>query len=183
MRRAVAAAAAAALALAAACGGGDADPAPAPPPPAPEALGSGYFVGTAPGGLGATVDLRGSDPASRALEAALLRDTPPSGPPPAVGIASVVNRAGRPVRAPTFTALLSSGGLVPLSPAASALAGRRDAVARRAAALLPAERTRLRAGASAVMYVVLEGALPGEVAEVRMASGPEAPVALDPRPR
>ena len=72
---------------------------------------------------------------------------------------------------------------MPLSPARAALGDRADAAARAARDLLPLERTRLRAGASAVMYVVLEGALPGEVAELRMATGPEAPIALEPRPR
>ena len=182
MRRPLAAGVAACLVLAAGCGSGSPSPAPEAPAP-PEAPGSGYFVGTSPAGVGATVDLRGSDPASRAVETALLRDAPRAGPAPSVGIASIVNGAERPVRAPTFTAELASGELVPLSPARDALGGRDDPAARRAERLLPVERMRLPAGASAVVYLVLEGEVPGAVAEVRMASGPEAPIALAPRPR
>ena len=183
MRRPLAAAVAACLVLAAGCGGGG-SPSPAPEPPAPpQAPGSGYFVGTSPAGVGATVDLRGSDPASRALETALLPDAPRGGPAPSVGIASIVNGAARPVRAPTFTAELASGELVPLSPARAVLGGRDDPAARRAEMLLPAEQARLPAGASAVIYLVLDAEVPGAVAGVRMATGPEAPIALAPRPR
>jgi hypothetical protein len=181
-RRPRAAAAAAALALAAGCGGGAPSPAPEPPAP-PEASGSGYFVGTAASGVGATLDLRGSDPAVKALESALLRDTPPAGPPPAVGIASVVNGSPRPAPAPSFGAVLDDGSLVRLEPAAEALGDRADAEARRAASMLPPRRSTLPPGASAVQYVVLEGVVPGRVAEVRMATGSGTPTRLAPRPR
>ena len=110
MRRrpaAAAAAVAAALALAAGCGGGGA---PAPPPPdQQEEAGSGYFVGTAPGGLGATVDLLGTDPAAGALGAALAVETAPGEPSPSVGIASVVNDSSRLAAMPGFVAVLASG--------------------------------------------------------------------------
>jgi hypothetical protein len=176
------AAVAAALVLAAGCGGGTPSPAPDPPAP-PEASGSAYFVGTAPSGLGATLDLRGSDPVARAVETALLRDAPPAGPPPAVGIASIVNGSPRPARAPGFAAVLDDGALTRLAPASEALGGRADPQARRAAALLPRPRAALAPGASAVEYVVLEGAVPGRVAEVRMATGAGTPTRLAPRPR
>ena len=182
MRRARALAAGAALALAAGCGGGSPSPAPEPPAP-PEASGSAYFVGTAPSGVGATLDLRGSDRAVRAVEAALLRDAPPAGPPPAVGIASIVNGSPRPARSPGFAAVLDDGAVARLTPASEALRGRADPGARRAAALLPPPRAALAPGASAVEYVVLEGAVPGRVAEVRMATGAGPPTRLAPRPR
>jgi hypothetical protein len=140
-------------------------------------------VGTAESGVGAAVDLRASDPAVRALEAALLEDAPPAGPPPAVGIASVINGSQRPVRAPRFTAVLDTGAVGPLTPAADALANRADALARRAVAAMAPPRAILAAGGSAVEYVVLEGAVPGRVAEVRMATGPGPPTRLAPRPR
>jgi hypothetical protein len=173
---------AAAVVLAAGCGGGSPSTAPEPAPP-PEASGSAYFVGTAPSGVGATLDLRGSDPAARAVEEALLRDAPPAGPPPAVGIASIVNGSPRAARMPGFAAVLDDGSLTRLEPASEALDGRRDAPARRAAALLPPPRAALAPGASAVEYVVLEGAVPGRVAEVRMATGSGPPTRLAPRPR
>ena len=142
MRRRPAAAAAAvvaALALAAGCGGGGA---PAPPPPdQQEEAGSGYFVGTAPGGLGATVNLLGTDPAVRALGPALAVETAPGEPSPSVGIASVVNDSSRLAAMPGFVAVLASGRRIPLEPAAAALRGRRDEAARRAAALLPPARS------------------------------------------
>jgi hypothetical protein len=183
VRRSGAAALAAAVALAAGCGGGG-TPSPAPERPAPpEPSGSGYFVGTAGSGVGAAVDLRASDPAVRALEAALLRDASPAGPAPAVGVASVVNGSQRPVRAPRFTAVLDTGAVLPLTPAADALGHRNDALARRAAAAMAPRRAILAAGESAVEYVVLEGVVPGRVAEVRMAIGPGPPTKLAPRPR
>ena len=183
MRRrpaAAAAAAAAALALAAGCGGGGAG---APPPDQREEAGSGYFVGTAPGGLGATVDLLGTDPAAGALGAALAVETAPGEPSPSVGIASVVNDSSRLAAMPGFVAVLASGRRIPLEPAAAALRGRGDAAARRAAALLPPARSALPAGGSAVEYVVLRGVVPGRVAEVRMTTGPETSTRLAPRPR
>jgi len=171
---AAAAAVAAALALAAGCGGGGA---PAPPPPdQQEEAGSGYFVGTAPGGLGATVDLLGTDPAARALGAALAVETAPGEPSPSVGIASVVNDSSRLAAMPGFVAVLASGRRIPLEPAAAALRGRRlqrD----------PPARSALPAGGSAVEYVVLRGVVPGRVAEVRMTTGPETSTRLAPRPR
>ena len=183
MRRgAVAAGALAAAALAAGCGGGSPSPAPQPPAP-PEALGSGYFVGTGPDGVGATVDLRAADATVRALEAALRQGAPPGEPPPAVGIASVVNDSRRAAPAPRFIAVLDSGELLPLRPAADALGTRTDPLARRAARLMPAPRSVLPGGASAVEYVVLRGVVPGRVAEVRMTTGTGTPARLAPRPR
>ena len=182
MRRARAVAAGVALALAAGCGGGSPSPAPEPPAP-PEASGSAYFVGTAPSGVGATLDLRGSDRAVRAVEAALLRDAPPAGPPPAVGIASIVNGSPRPgpLAGLRRRARRRRGGAAdarlrsaPRPRRSGGAAGRRPAAATRAA---------LAPGASAVEYVVLEGAVPGRVAEVRMATGTGPPTRLAPRPR
>jgi hypothetical protein len=179
---ALAAVAVAAAALAAGCGGGGA-PAPPPAPQPPEATGSGYFVGTAPNGVGATVDLLAADPVVAALDAALLPTTAAGEPAPAVGIASVVNDSARPAPAPRFSAVLDTGVVVPLTPAEQALGGRADALARRAARLLPPAPAIVQGGASAVEYVVLRGAVPGRVAEVRMATGAEGLARLAPRPR
>ncbi len=181
-RPAALAAAAAVAALAAGCGGGSRAPEPEPPAP-PEAMGSGYFVGTAPNGVGATLDLLGADPVVEALDTALLPTTAVGEPGPAVGIASVVNDSTRPAPAPRFTAVLDTGALVPLTPAAEALGGRSDAAARRAARVLPPTRPILEGGGSAVDYVVLRGAVPGRVAEVRMTTGRQGPTRLAPRPR
>lgn len=179
--RAAAAALLAASALAAAgCGGAGGSTAPPPEPPPP---GSAYFVGTASNGVGATLDLRGSDPATRALEAALRGDAPPQGPAPSVGIASVVNTSSRPAPAPTFAAVLDSGALLALQPAAEALAGRSDRAARRAVRLLPPAPATLPAGASAEAYVVLREVAPRRVAEVLMGTGPGPPARLARRPR
>jgi hypothetical protein len=100
-----------------------------------------------------------------------------------VGIASVVNVRARPVVAPSFTAVLDSGALVPLEAARDALAGRRDGAARRALALLPPRAVAVAGQGSAVGYVVLRGVVPGRVAEVLMATGAGEPTRLAPRPR
>ncbi len=174
----------AAAALAAGCGGGGTpSPAPPPPPETVEALGSGYFVGTGPDGLGATVDLRASDPVVEALEAALRVGAPAAGPAPSVGIASLVNGSSTRVRTPAFTAVLDTGGRATLRGAVDALRGRSGPADRRAAALVPPRRVTLAPRASAVEYVVLYGAVPGRVAEVLMRGVEGGPVRLAPRPR
>jgi hypothetical protein len=177
------AAAAAVAALAAGCGGGDGRSTEAEPPAPPEAMGSGYFVGTAPNGVGATVDLLAADPVVAALDRALVPTTSPGLPAPAVGIASVVNDSPRAALAPRFSAVLDTGAVVPLVPAAEALGAPQDAAARRAARLLPPDRPLLDGGASTVQYLVLRGAVPGRVAEVRMTTGRVGPTRLAPRPR
>jgi hypothetical protein len=166
-------------ALLAGCSG-DGDPDPAPAEPAAE-RGTGYFVGRSPEGLGAAVDLRGNDPASRAIAAAL---TDPRSPEvPVIVIASLVNDGARPVPTPSFVAVLFSGGAAPLEPAGEVLAGRRDAEAARAAALLEPDRALVPAGGSAVLHLVLRGAGALEVESVRMVLVPGQPIALAARSR
>ena len=100
-----------------------------------------------------------------------------------MGIASILNDSPRPAPAPRFIAVLDSGELLPLRPAADALDGRTDALARRAVLLMPAPRPVVPGGMSALAYVVLRGVVPGRVAEVRMTTGTGTPARLAPRPR
>jgi len=176
------AAAAVGFALLAGCGGGGPAPdatAPSEPPPL---RGTGYFVGSG-AGLGASLDLLGDDPASRAVAAALAGEPESAEPAPVVGIASVVNREADAVPAPRFTAVLSSGGAVPMASARDVLEGRDDPAARRAARALPPEPSFVAGGRSAVLYVVLAGARPREVESVRMVAVPGRPVVLQARTR
>jgi len=170
------------LAVLAGCGSGSPTPT-TPRPPEPEPRGTGYFVGTGPDRLGASLDLLAEDRTTRALSAALAGEPGTARPTPVVGIASVVN--GGEVAAPTprFTAILDSGGAAPLASAREALAGRDDPLARRALARLPPQRAVVAGGASALLYVVLEGAGPREVASARMTAMPGRPIVLEARPR
>jgi hypothetical protein len=168
--------------LAACSGGADPDPGPEPAEP-PGRRGTGYFVGRSPEGLGAAVDLRGNDPASRAVAAALVDIRRGDGRGPVVAIASVVNDGTLPVSTPRFVAVLFSGGAAPLQPAREALAGRGTARAALAASLLEAERAVVPAGDSAVLHLVLRGAAAPEVESMRMVVVPGEPIALGARGR
>jgi len=166
------------------CGAGSPAPtAPEPPQPPPEPRGTGYFVGTGPDGLGASLDLLAEDAVTRALSRALAGEPGAGRPTPVVGIASVVNGADVAAPTPRFTAVLSSGAAAPLASAREALEGRDGPAARRAAALLPAEGAVVAGGGSAILYVVLRGAGPREVASARMVAIPGEPIALEARPR
>jgi hypothetical protein len=140
-------------------------------------------VGTGPDGLGASLDLLGEDAVTRALSRALAGEPGARGPTPVVGIASVVNGAEVAVPTPRFTAVLFSGAATPLASARQALAGRDDPAARRAAAMLAPERAVVAGGGSAILYVVLRGAGPREVASARMVAIPGEPIGLAARPR
>ena len=168
-----------ALLLAAGCGGsgGPADTAPAPPP-----SGTGYFVGSQ-GGIGASVDLLGEDPISRAIDQALLAQGGPGGNLPEVGIASIVNETPAGFRQPGMVAVLESGRAVILVPAAEALRGAHGPAARAARASLRAVPRRVPAEGAAVAYLVLQGASADEVASIRMAAGPHPPITLSARRR
>jgi hypothetical protein len=176
-------AALAALVLVAGCGGGRAgETQPRAPAPRPTD-GTGYFVGTGPGGLGAAVDLLGDDPAARAVAAALAPARDPGGLERVVAIASVVNDGADPAPVPRIVAELSGGGAAPLVPAREALRGVGGAAARRAARLLPPERRRVPAGGALTMHLVMSGANPREVTAMRMVVVPGEPIALRPQRR
>lgn len=171
------AAALAALALAG-CSRGD----PAPPREPPAEVGTGYFVGRDGSGLGASVDLFGSDPASRAVREALAPDPRGGGGAPVVAIASVVNDGPAPVRTPRFAAVLTSGRVVPMPNARTALSTSVPAQARALILLGPA-RTRVRPGGSAGLYLMLGEVDPLQVESVRMVSTPGEPISLSARRR
>lgn len=169
--------------LALACGCGGSSPAmPGPDRPAAKAA-TGYFVGTGSDGLGASLDLVGSDGVARAVRAALAGERGRDGRSPAVGIASVVNTSAAAAPTPGFVAVLSSGEAVPMEPAREALSRRDDRAARRARAVLPRTRRVVAARGSAVVYLVLPDASLQEVASVTMTSVGGHPITLAPRPR
>ncbi len=173
--------ASAALAALAGCGGDDPAPSPDPEPPAP---GSGLFVGTGPGGIGATLDLEGDDPVAEMVLDALHEPGATRGEDPVVGIASVVNDGTRPLPAPSFVAVLEDGGAAPLQPAGLLVSARLPAAAaiRAREALGPTPRT-VPAGGARTMYVVLRGAAAGDVASVRMVVVPGEPITMRARRR
>jgi hypothetical protein len=179
-RRAPAAALAAlALALVAAgCSHGD----PAPPGEPPAQVGTGYFVGRDAAGLGASVDLFGSDPASQAVRAALTPDPREGRGAPVVAIASVVNDGPAPVATPRFVAVMMSGRAVPLPSVRASLSPSVPAQGR-ALLLLGAPRSRIRSGGSASLHLLLPDVDPLEVESVRMVSTVGEPISLSARRR
>lgn len=183
MRRAAAAAAVAALACAVAGCGSSQPVGTGPPAPEPAPAGTGYFVGTGPDGIGASLDLLADDPTVRAVGDALAATVSPPDRAPAVGIASVVNDGPLGIAAPTFTALFANGGALPIPDARTAIEGLRGPAARRARALLGAAPVRVPAGGATTQYVVLAGARPPEVDAVRMSSPPLEPIRMEARRR
>lgn len=177
-QRTALAAALAALAAVGCSGTGDPEPARREAPPA----GTGYFVGRDAEGLGASVDLFGVDPVSRAVRGAFAPDARGLAGAPVVAIASVVNGGGRPVPTPRFAAVMRSGAVVPM-PAARGRLPARGAAGRRALALIGPSRARVPAGGSATAYLVLRGVDPTLVATVRMVSEPGEPLELRLRAR
>jgi hypothetical protein len=164
VRAALAAAAALALAGCSPAGG------PGPPGTVPESApaGTGYFVGTGPEGVGASLDLLGEDPVTRVVAAALrARDGRP-GSVASVGVASVVNDGRLGIALPRFVAVLASGGAVALPPSSRILRPGDGPAARRALAALARAPERVPPGGAATAYVVLEGPSPAAVASVRM---------------
>lgn len=167
-------AASAALALGAvtACGGGD-TPA-APPAATTVAGGSGYFVGTGPGGVGAAVDLQAHDAVTARAAEALLRVPAREGRPGlVVGVASVVNDGRSPVPLPRFVAVVDGGGATPLVAARSPGLGIPGA-----ARIFPSPPLFVPAGGSATVYLVLRGARAEAVRSVKMIVRPGEPVML-----
>lgn len=171
-------AAAGALAILALAGCSARGPAPARPPAPPEPRGTGYFVGTGPDGVGASLDLFADDPVVREIDAALAARGGPRADRPAVGVASIVNDGRFGILAPRFIADLSTGGALPLRSAADALAGATGPAAR----LGDAPR-RVPGGGAATAYVVLEGAAPEAVGSVRMVLARGGSVTLSARRR
>lgn len=171
MRRGALAALAVAVALSGACGG--ATPAgPELPPP-----GASTFVGRSEG-VAASVDLAGVDATARAVAETLRAD---GDEPVAVAIASILNERDTPVRTPRFLAVRAAGADIALVPARDALAGRPGAAARAARASLPPPRRTIAADGTAFVYLVLRGARPADVVEVRMRLTGGDPVALGTR--
>jgi hypothetical protein len=163
MRRSgLALAAAAILACAPGLGGcGPAPPSaeePAAPAPAPA-----VFVGRLAGGPGVSVDFAGFDPVARAVRRALDA----SGVPGHLGIASLVNDAATAVPVPRFAAIDRLGERRELTTAARALRGLPGPEARRARAALR-EPVTVPPEGGVVLYLVLRGATPGELRELRM---------------
>ena len=174
----------AALALAlAGCGGSPSRIDTGPPAPEPAPTGTGYFVGTGPDGLGATLDLLADDPTTRAVGDALVQTVSPPERAPAVGIASVVNDDALAAAAPSFIALFPGGGALPIIDARTAIEDARGPVARRARALLGTAPRRVPAGGAITQYVVLRDVEPAEVDAVRMASPPLEPIPMEARRR
>lgn len=168
------------LALAGCSSAGAPGPQRAEPEPAP--TGTGYFVGTGPRGVGASLDLFGEDPISRAIDAA-LRERDGGRTESSVGIASIVNEGTLGIAAPRFVAELAGGGAIPLRSAAGVLRAIDGPSGRRAIERLRAVPTRVPAGGAATTYVVLEGAAPAAVESVRMVVVGGTPIALAARRR
>jgi hypothetical protein len=155
---------------------------PAPPQQPPAEVGTGYFVGRDAAGLGASVDLFGSDPASRAVREALAPDPRGGRGAPVVAIASVVNDGPAPVPTPRFVALMTSGRPVPMPRARAALSPSVPAQGR-ALLLLGVPPARIRAGGSASLHLLLGDVDPLQVESVRMVSTPGEPISLSARRR
>lgn len=160
-------------------GDGPVDTAPEPPP-----TGTGYFVGTGQDGVGATLDMHGSDPVALAIDAALVGRGDPAGDVPAVGIASVVNQGPLSVPDPHFVAVLADGrGAVPIPRAEDVLGAAEGPAARRALRRLAALPTRVAAKGAATFYVILDEVPVAEVDSVRMVVRPGEPITLAARRR
>jgi hypothetical protein len=179
LRPAAALALAIAAAAAAGCTGSADRTTPPPPPPPPD--GTGYFVGSGPHGIGASLDLMAEDPITRAVERALASLGQDRGAD--VGVASVVDDGPTPVPAPRFVAGFDDGGAVPLEPAIDAVTSGRTRAARIARRMLAAAPRRVPAGGAGTFYVILRGAPVDEVTSVVMVAVPGVPVTLTPRRR
>jgi hypothetical protein len=164
-------------AIAAGCSSGSV-PGPPRTEPEPAPAGTGYFVGTGPEGLGASLDLLGDDPVVRVVDAALAARDGRPGEVASVGIVSVVNQGRSPIAMPRFVADLAAGGAVPLRRAADVLRPGEGPAARRALARLRTVPVRVPAGGAATAYVVLGATPPAEVASVRMVVVRGQPVTL-----
>ncbi len=181
MRRGAAAALAAALLASGCSSAGTSEPPRTSPEPPPS--GTGYFVGTGPDGVGASLDLLGEDPVVRMIDAALRVNADPRLEIPAVGVASVVNEGAVGIPAPRFVAELGDGTAVPLPRAADVLRPSDGPLARRALARLRSVPVRVRAEGAATFYVVLRGPAPAEVASARMVVVRGQPITLAARRR
>ena len=181
MRRRAAAALAAALLVAGCSSAG----APAPPRTSPEPApsGTGYFVGTGPGGVGASLDLRGRDPVVDMIDAALRVNADPRLEIPAVGIASVVNEGPAGIPAPRFVAELADGTAVPLPRAADVLRASGGGGGRRGRGRGGRGAGRGGGGVTPRRPLVLRGPTPAEVAGARMVVVRGQPISLAARRR
>ncbi|HJZ62574.1 MAG TPA: hypothetical protein VKD47_10515 [Miltoncostaeaceae bacterium] len=167
MRAGPSAAALATLAALATAGCGGSSP-PAPRPEAPP-----HFVGTAPGGLGASVDFAGFDTARAPIERALAGTRPPA----TLALVALVNTSSRPWPVPVFLGELADGRAVVLEPVRRTLGDRLDAAARRARSLLPVA-TVIPPDGSMTTYVALRGLRPSDLVGIRMRVGDASPFEL-----
>lgn len=170
-----ASAALAALALGG-CGGGTPV---AERSPVADPTGSGYFVGTSRDGLGAAVDFLVDDPVTGPARERVEDAARAAGAsPPAVGLASLVNRANVPVPLPEFIAVMPNGGATPIQAARGPASG-----LPRPENTFPAPPLFVPANGTATVYVVLRGVAPAEVDHLKMVPRPGDPVRLDARRR
>ena len=166
--------------------GGCASSSPAGSPqtaPEPAPTGTGYFVGTGPDGIGASLDLLADDPVVQIVDTALRAQDGRAGTVDSVGVASVVNEGPFEIATPRFVAELADGGAVPLPRAADVLRAGDGPAARRALARLRAVATRVPGDGAVTTYVVLEGLSPATVEAVRMVVVAGEPITLAARRR
>jgi hypothetical protein len=135
------------------------------PKPEPETIPfTGYFAGRSADGLGASVDMAGFDATAVVVDRALLRLDRPA----ALAIVAVVNGTATAIARPRFVAQTLAGGSRPMRTARAVLAGIPGTGARDAYRTVGPAPTRVRAGKSAQLYLVLDGATREEVLSIDM---------------
>ena len=128
---------------------------------------TGYFAGRSADGLGASIDMAGFDTTAAVVDRALLRLDRPV----ALAIVAVVNGTDKAIACPRFVAQTLAGGSRPLRTARAVLAGLPGTGARTAYRTVGPAPKRVRAGGSAQLYLVLDGATREEVLSIQMVVG------------
>ncbi len=135
------------------------------PKPAPETVPfTGYFAGRSADGLGGSVDMAGFDATAVVIDRALLRLDRPA----ALAIVAVVNGTATAIARPRFVALTLAGGARPMRTARAVLADIPGTGALDAYRTVGPAPKRVRAGKSAQLYLVLDGATREEVLSIDM---------------